>query len=435
LNSNPSFLIALLRTLSFLLVVLAIDLYFFQALKTVTAGWRAKVKSRLYIFYWSLTGYAFLIFLVNLFYPIQQWGYWGRIYGFALIVVPMLCKVPAIILLLLDDLIRAIKWGLRKIKKSDRIQNPSEAQPEPISRLRFLSLTGTMLAAIPFGTMIYGMIKSGFDIRVRKITLRFPNLPEGFNGFRFVQLSDIHSGSFIHSTFFEEALKTIENLKPEAVFFTGDLVNNTAEEAERFASVWSMLKAPMGVYSTLGNHDYGDYVVWPSEEEKAANFERLIKVHENAGWKLLRNEHHILKRNQSEIALIGVENWGSSMRFPKKGDVHLATKNMAEVPFRILLSHDPSHWDAQIRPNHPDIDLMLSGHTHGMQFGIEIPGFKWSPSKYFYKQWAGAYREKQQVLYVNRGLGFLGYPGRVGILPEITEITLERGELSLIENS
>jgi predicted MPP superfamily phosphohydrolase len=191
----------------------------------------------------------------------------------------------------------------------------------------------------------------------------------------------------------------------------------------------------MGVFSTLGNHDYGDYVVWPSEEEKASNLERLIKVHEKAGWTLLRNQHHVLKRNGSEIALLGVENWGASMRFPKKGDVKKASAGLKNLPFRILLSHDPSHWDALVRPQHPEIDLMLSGHTHGMQFGIEIPGFKWSPSKYFYKQWGGAYRENRQVLYVNRGLGFLGYPGRVGIQPEITEITLIKGEISVREDA
>jgi predicted MPP superfamily phosphohydrolase len=292
-----------------------------------------------------------------------------------------------------------------------------------------------MLAALPFGAMIYGMIKTGFDLRIRKIVLSFPNLPDGFEGFRFVQISDIHSGSFIHESYFEEAFRSIQTLNPDAIFFTGDLVNNTAEEAERFHKTWAALSAPMGVFSTLGNHDYGDYVVWPSEEEKASNLERLIKVHEKAGWTLLRNQHHVLKRNGSEIALLGVENWGASMRFPKKGDVKKASAGLKNLPFRILLSHDPSHWDALVRPQHPEIDLMLSGHTHGMQFGIEIPGFKWSPSKYFYKQWGGAYRENRQVLYVNRGLGFLGYPGRVGIQPEITEITLIKGEISVREDA
>lgn len=418
-----------------MLLIFGIDLYFFQALKTVTKKWPRKVRSNLYILYWSLTGYAFLILLIRLFYPLQQWGYWGRIYGFALIVIPLLCKVPAILLLLIDDMIRGVKWLLRRyLHRSDQPQETTSG-PYQISRLRFLSLSGTMLAAIPFGAMIYGMVKTGYDITIRRIVLSFPNLPEGFDGFRFVQLSDIHSGSFVHETYFEQAFKAIGELKADAIFFTGDLVNDTAEEAERFHKTWAMLSAPMGVYSTLGNHDYGDYVVWPGEKEKAANFERLLKVHEKAGWKLLRNEHHVLERNGDEIGLIGVENWGASMRFPKKGDLKKARSGMKELPFRILLSHDPSHWDAQVRPAHPDIDLTLSGHTHGMQFGIEIPGFKWSPSKYFYKQWAGAYREKLQVLYVNRGLGFLGYPGRVGILPEVTLITLKRGESSILEQA
>ncbi len=435
MNTDSSFLIALLRTLSGLLLIFAIDLYFFQALKTVTNKWSGKVKSNLYILYWSLTGYAVLIFLVNLFHPFQEWGYWVRIYGFSIFVIPLICKIPAILLLLVDDLIRGVRWLWRKGRISSALEQDNKTEQKPISRLRFLSLTGTMLAALPFGAMIYGMIKTGFDLRIRKIVLSFPNLPDGFEGFRFVQISDIHSGSFIHESYFEEAFRSIQTLNPDAIFFTGDLVNNTAEEAERFHKTWAALSAPMGVFSTLGNHDYGDYVVWPSEEEKASNLERLIKVHEKAGWTLLRNQHHVLKRNGSEIALLGVENWGASMRFPKKGDVKKASAGLKNLPFRILLSHDPSHWDALVRPQHPEIDLMLSGHTHGMQFGIEIPGFKWSPSKYFYKQWGGAYRENRQVLYVNRGLGFLGYPGRVGIQPEITEITLIKGEISVREDA
>ncbi len=435
MKPDSSILFAVLRTLSAIVLIFAVDLYFFQALKTITKKWSAKAKSRLYTLYWSHTAYAFLIFLINMIYPFQQWGYWSRIYGFSLVIIPLFCKLPALILLIVDDSIRTAKWIRQRIGESRSPHTQNSENPKPISRLRFLSLTGTTLAALPFSAMIYGMLKTGFDLKIRKVVLRFPNLPEGFDGFRFVQISDIHSGSFVHADYFKEAFQQVKSLNPDAIFFTGDLVNNTAEEAERFETTWSELKAPMGVFSTLGNHDYGDYVVWPNEEEKAKNFESLLKVHEKAGWKLLRNEHHILKRNGDEIALLGVENWGASMRFPKKGDVNKAADGLKPLPFKILLSHDPSHWDALILPHHSDIDLTLSGHTHGMQFGIEIPGFKWSPSKYFYKQWGGTYHIKNQILYVNRGLGFLGYPGRVGIRPELTEITLKKGDFYINEMS
>jgi len=212
--------------------------------------------------------------------------------------------------------------------------------------------------------------------------------------------------------------------KPDLVLFTGDLVNDMASEMKNYMDVFSRLNAPMGVFSTLGNHDYGDYVQWPSMEAKKENLERLKNVHGELGWRLLMNEYVELTRGDEKIALLGIENWSAKARFPKYGDLKKAYEGSSSYPFKILMSHDPSHWDAQVRPLYPDIDLMLSGHTHGMQFGVEIPGFRWSPVQYIYKQWAGLYEEGNQKLYVNRGYGFLGYPGRVGILPEITVLEL-----------
>jgi predicted MPP superfamily phosphohydrolase len=222
----------------------------------------------------------------------------------------------------------------------------------------------------------------------------------------------------------QKGIDKILNEKPDLILFTGDLVNDKATEMVEYMDVFSRLKAPMGVYSILGNHDYGDYAKWLSREDKVANLERLKAIHGELGWKLLMNENIIFEKNNEQIALIGIENWSAKGNFPKYGRMSEAYSGSEKIPFKILMSHDPSHWDAEVRIKYTDVDLMLSGHTHGMQFGVELPGFKWSPVQYMYKQWAGLYEEGKQKLYINRGFGFIGYPGRVGILPEITVITL-----------
>ncbi|MGZ3884494.1 MAG: metallophosphoesterase, partial [Bacteroidia bacterium] len=253
-----------------------------------------------------------------------------------------------------------------------------------------------------------------------------PNLPEAFDGFKIVQISDIHCGSFLSDAALIKAFDILHKQKPDLILFTGDLVNNIATETHDYIEQYKSLKAPYGVYSVLGNHDYGDYVSWESGEAKRANLDSLKKIQADCGWKLLMNEHVALEKDGEKIALIGIENWSASNRFPKKGRLDLAYKGAEQYPFKILMSHDPSHWDQQVRKDYPNIDLTLSGHTHGMQFGIEIPGFKWSPVQYLYKQWAGLYKQDNQYLYVNRGLGFLGYPGRLGIWPEITVLELKK---------
>jgi predicted MPP superfamily phosphohydrolase len=274
-----------------------------------------------------------------------------------------------------------------------------------------------------FGTLLYGF-SNKYNYQVKKIRLAFTNLPEAFRGLKIVHISDIHSGSFQNKPAVNRGVDMILAQKPDLVLFTGDLVNDRATEMEEYMDVFSRVKAPMGVFSTLGNHDYGDYVSWPSAQAKQNNLEDLKQTHAKLGWRLLMNEHVLLEKDGQQIAVLGIENWSSKARFPKHGKMFEAYPGTEKIPFKILMSHDPSHWDAEVKPKYPDIDLVLAGHTHGMQFGIENPYFRWSPVKWVYRQWAGLYEEDAQKLYVNRGYGFIGYPGRVGILPEITLIEL-----------
>ncbi len=301
----------------------------------------------------------------------------------------------------------------------------NEGSPFLPGRRNFISKASVIAAGIPFATMLYGMAKTGFAFRVRRKQVHFRDLPKAFEGLKIVQISDLHSGSFGSAQFFERAVSKIQELSPDLIFFTGDLVNNEAVEAERFVSVFKKLKAPLGVYSILGNHDYGNYGPWPSSEAKAANFERMKLVHKDSGWNLLLNSNQVIELNGGKLAIVGVENWGASRHFPKYGDLNKAVEGVQGIRFKILLSHDPSHWDAKVLGHPQKFQLTLSGHTHGAQFGIEIPGLKWSPAKYIYKQWAGLYEATDgQKIYVNRGLGFIGYMGRIGIPPEISFLEL-----------
>jgi predicted MPP superfamily phosphohydrolase len=259
---------------------------------------------------------------------------------------------------------------------------------------------------------------------VRRIKLTLPNLPKKFHGIKIGQLSDIHSGSFYNSKAVKGGVEMLLSEKPDLIFFTGDLVNNTAEESTDYIPIFRHVKAPLGVYSVLGNHDYGDYMQWPSLKAKQKNFENIVDVHGQLGWQLLMNEHTYIEEGGEKLAIIGIENFGAKGRFPKYGKLDMAYAGTEEAPVKLLLSHDPSHWDYQVRPEYSDIDVMFAGHTHGMQFGVENKYLKWSPMQYVYKQWAGLYTEGSQHLYVNRGFGFIGYPGRLGILPEITILEL-----------
>lgn len=333
-------------------------------------------------------------------------------------------KLLILVVMLTDEIRRGILWVIYKVSPA---QAPAAvvAAGGSISRSIFLKRLALIVGGVAVGGFVYG-VSNRYKYQVRNISLKFPNLPPAFRGLKIVQISDIHSGSFDSHAAVEAGVRKIMEQKPDIIFFTGDLVNNKSEEIRPYMDIFSTLKAPMGVYSTLGNHDYGEYVEWESKEAKIQNLETLKSLHGQMGWRLLMNEHVEFERNGEKIALIGIENWSGKPNFPKYGDMAKAYNGLPQknIPFKILLSHDPSHWDAQVLKDYTDVDLTLSGHTHGMQFGVEIPGFKWSPVQYMYKNWSGLYQQADQYLYVNRGYGFLGYPGRLGILPEITVIDL-----------
>lgn len=337
----------------------------------------------------------------------------------------LLAKILAAAIMLIDDLRRLVVFIFLKIKPSQAVNGTDIAQKVGVSRSQFLKSSALILGGSTIAGFLYG-IKNRYNYQVRKVKLNFSNLPNSFKGLKIVQISDIHSGSFDNHEAVAKGVAMVMEQKPDIIFFTGDLVNNKADEIKPYINIFSKLYAPLGVYSTLGNHDYGDYVEWPSAAAKKANLEELKQIHRQMGWHLMMNEHVVLEKNEEKIAVVGIENWGAKAGFPKYGDMRKAYHGLSEknIPFKILLSHDPSHWDAQVTTQYKDIDLTLSGHTHGMQFGIEIPGWKWSPVKYIYRNWAGLAQQGKQYLYVNRGFGFLGYPGRLGIMPEITSIEL-----------
>jgi predicted MPP superfamily phosphohydrolase len=414
-----------LRVLIIGAILLFIDWYFYQAVSTVLKGASATRRNIVFYIYWSFTVFSFLLLLMPVFFSFASMPKYVRVYVFAFVVMVLLSKIIGSVFIAVDDIVRLFRWiASYFIKPAVGASTELVKNPHAISRLKFLNYIAITMAALPFASFIYGMVKGAFDYKVHRVKVVLPNLPSAFNGLKIVQISDIHSGSFVSTTHIEEAIKIVLQQNADIIFFTGDLVNDRATEVAPFMNILNKLHAPMGVYSTLGNHDYGDYATWDSPEAKAKNLQDLKNIHAQLGWKLMMNEHVALKRGDAEIALIGIENWGGNLNFPKYGDMKKAYAGAEKYPVKLLLSHDPSHWDKQVRKEYKDVDLTFSGHTHGFQFGVEIPGFKWSPSQYFYKEWAGLYTEDNQHIYVNRGLGFLGYPGRVGILPEITVMEL-----------
>jgi predicted MPP superfamily phosphohydrolase len=411
-NSGTWWLIAL--------VMLLLDLYVYQAVKTVTHQYSDRVRVTVQVVYWMLSALTLAALLSFPYIMSWQSSRFFRNYVFAILVGFLLAKLSGSVFVLVDDLRRGGMWVVSKLFRSTAA--PGMAPQAGIPRSQFLSWLGLGIGTSLFGTLLYGF-SNKYNYQVKKIRLAFRNLPQAFKGLTIVHISDIHSGSFQNKAAVNKGVDMILAQKPDLVLFTGDLVNDRADEMQEYTEVFGRIQAPMGVFSSLGNHDYGDYVSWPSAQAKADNLEKLKQVHAGMGWRLLMNEHVLLEREGQQIALLGVENW-SAGRFGKHGKLHEAYPGSEKIPFKILLSHDPTHWDAEIRPKYRDIDLTLSGHTHGMQFGIENPYFKWSPVQWVYKQWAGLYEADNQKLYVNRGYGFIGYPGRVGILPEITVIEL-----------
>lgn len=402
-------------------VMLLIDLYVFMAVRSVTQNSSEKARIIIYTIYWVISAIGVITILSFPYVQAFQTNIILRNYVFALLVGLFFAKALASTFFLVDDLRRGALWLMAKIFPKSGVDFVE--QKNGISRSAFLTWAGIAVGGGLFTTLLYGF-SNKYNYSVRKLKLTFANLPKAFKGLRIIQVSDIHSGSFTDKEAVKKGVAKIMEQKPDLILFTGDLVNDRSDEMNDYMDVFNQFSAPLGVYSTLGNHDYGDYASWLSKEAKEANLERLKTIHGELGWRLLMNEHVVLKKDGEEIALLGIENWSAFGNFPKYGKMDEAYPGTEKYPFKILMSHDPSHWDAEVRKKYTDIDLMLSGHTHGMQFGLENPYFKWSPVQWFYKQWAGLYKEGRQMLYVNRGYGFIGYPGRVGIMPEITVIEL-----------
>jgi uncharacterized protein len=405
----------------FILLMLLLDWYVFQALKLVTQQLSPRGRWIIFGLYWGLTVIVVAAILLGPIINFDNLPKIFRTYLLAIIIGLFLAKFVAAIVFIVDDLRRLLQWGGGKLFYG--LIQGEKFEGNGISRSVFLSWLGLGLGGTLFTTLVYGFTNK-YKYNVERLKLSFDQLPQAFKGLKIVHISDIHSGSFMDRAAVEKGVAKILEEKPDLILFTGDLVNDRADEMHDYVEVFSKLNAPLGVYSTLGNHDYGDYKPWKYAGEKEENLNKLKKIHADMGWRLLMNEHVPIERNGEKIALLGIENWSAKGNFPKYGKLTDAHHGTADYPFKILMSHDPSHWDAEVKKTFSDIHLTLSGHTHGMQFGVEIPGFRWSPVQYMYKQWAGLYEDAHQKLYVNRGFGFIGYPGRVGILPEITVIEL-----------
>jgi uncharacterized protein len=413
-----------------LFIVLIVDFYFYQGLKTVIRSYPVRRQKVIKLIYWLFTIMVITYMAISAF-RFFQWPIFIRIYFTSFIFIVFVSKLFASIVLILEDLVRIFKWIFQKIKMIASPKLKLEDENFRNSRLKFINQTAMFIASIPFLHMFYGMFKGAFNYTIHKNRIILPNLPKSFNGLKIVQISDIHCGSFYSTEPLETAVKMINDLKADIVFFTGDMVNDYAKETDRFVNILKGIKAPMGVYSVLGNHDYADYVQWGSEEEKQENLNKMIsRQRSDFGWNLLLNENKIIERNGERLAIVGVENIARSERNPRYGNLETALIGTEDISCKLLLSHDPYHWDAEVSEHFPEIDITFSGHTHGMQFGIEVPGIKWSPIQYIYEHWAGLYNKGKQFIYVNRGLGFVGYAGRAGIWPEITLHELKSGNES-----
>lgn len=404
----------------FMIIFLLIDYYFFQGVLVVSKNWSPLWKSIFRYGFWIPT---ILCIAALLWWAVDDpYKYSANFRNWVItgIVATYFSKVVGILFLLMDDLQRGVRWFISLFQKSTPISTAGEV----LSRSEFLSRTAMIAASVPLGAFAYGIISGAHDYRVRKVAIKLPNLPKAFDGMRIAQISDIHSGSFWNKTAVKGGVEMILAEKPDVIFFTGDLVNNETPEVKPYIEVFDKLKAPLGVFSITGNHDYGDYKAWTTKEMKQQNFANLIAAHKELGFDLLMNENRFIKQGGEKLAILGVENWGT--RFSKHGKLDEAYRGSEEAAVKLLLSHDPTHWDAQIRPTYKDIDVTFSGHTHGAQFGVNIGDFTWTPVQHVYKQWGGLYQEENQYLYVNRGFGYLGYPGRVGMPPEITVFELKR---------
>jgi len=411
-------------------ILLVADAYIISGIRGASKKWKFTTRRSFTWWYWGISIFLTLGLFMSI-YAKFGLGFKGAILLIFFIVLG--AKILFLPFLVVDDVRRMLLWKARKHNKPEPEFPASQPAPDAIPRSEFLMKAGLLAGALPMASLGYGIINGAYDYRVKHRTLYLPNLPKAFDGIKLGQLSDIHSGSFYNKKAVTGGIEMLLKEKPDFIFFTGDLVNNKSDEMREYQDIFAKVKAPLGVYSSLGNHDYGDYHNWPSLAAKQKNLDDLKATHKNMGWDLILNDNRRLKVDGEEIGILGVENWGSLSRFPKYGRIDLAERNTQDLPVKLLLSHDPSHWRAQVL-DHKDIDVMFAGHTHGMQFGIQTKHFQWSPIQYVYKEWAGFYREGDQQLYVNTGYGFLGYPGRVGILPEITIFTLKASSDPSLKN-
>jgi predicted MPP superfamily phosphohydrolase len=392
-------------------IILVIEIYALQAFRTLFSKLEITIAYALVsLFIYGLT--------IGSFYMKVDGGTFGHPRGLlmGLCLSLFILKLVIICFMFFEDITRVFQYIFQNFFSTQNQHFPS--------RRKFVSTIALGLAGISFAGILYGMFKGKYNFKVLNYKLSFQDLPPAFEGLKIVQISDIHSGSFDDKDKVEYGIDLVNQQNADVIFFTGDLVNNLASEMDNWTDSFSKIKAKYGVFSILGNHDYGDYHDWASQSEKQANFENLLRVHEKMDWKMLRNENTFIEKDNQKLHVVGVENWGKG-GFKQAGDINKATEGLTKSDFKILLSHDPSHWDEVVKTDPKHFQLTLSGHTHGMQFGIEIPGwFKWSPVQYRYKQWAGIYQHQTRYINVNRGFGFLAYPGRVGIWPEISVIEL-----------
>jgi predicted MPP superfamily phosphohydrolase len=408
-----------------LVLLLLIDLYIYTSVFRTTRNFRPAVRRAIRTGIWVMSALAVAAVVWYKFsdpyykaLSIRQWIIIGvmMIYG---------SKLLTIAIILIDD----IQINTRRLIRYLKARNGKEIGGKPITRSEFFDKVAIAAGFVPFVSLVNGVLSGATDYRVVRQTIYLPGLPASFDGIRIGQFSDTHAGTFFNKIAVRGGVELLMNEKPDVIFFTGDLVNYQTDEIDEYLDVFNKVRAPLGVFSITGNHDYGNYRKWSSDSEKHRNFLDMIEAHKIMGYDLLMNEHRFLEAGGERIAVIGIENWGMGPphRFPKYGKLAEAYKGTEDAPVRLLLSHDPSHWDAQVRPEFPDIDVMFAGHTHGAQMGVKVGDFRWSPSQYIYKQWAGLYQEGKQFLYVNRGFGCIGYPGRIGMPPELTIIELKRG--------
>lgn len=409
-----------LKLLFFIACLFLLDRYVLSGLRGTSKKWELFHGPNFTRKYWTFTTLVAAGALLTIYIKV---GFALRLILIILFFVTYLCKASYAIVILADDVRRLFISLSRRGKKGELVNVSTSAIP----RSEFLMQAGLLAGAVPLAAIGLTMSSGLYDYHVKRHNLYLRNLPKAFDGLRLAQISDIHSGSFHNPRAVKGGVDMLLSEKPDLIFFTGDLVNRRTVEMRGYQDIFSKVKAPLGVFSSLGNHDYGDYWDWPSEAARQKNNQDLFATHKNMGWQLLRNENRRLKIGNDEIGILGCENWGVLHRFPRRGRMDLTVKNTEDMPVKLLLSHDPSHWRAEVLPKYPQIDMVFAGHTHGMQMGVQTEHFQWSPVQYIYNEWAGFYREGHQQLYVNVGYGFIGIPGRVGILPEITIFTLRRG--------